>query len=554
MNTSASSKSNGVLDYFLTWEKSSPDAIFLRQPVGKVWREYSWKDVGIKARRIAASLNKLGISKGDRVAILSQNCAEWIICDIGMMMGGYISVPLYANVNATTMCDILEHSESKVLFVGKLLEKDWEAIRKAIPEGVRAVAMDGYAKDALTSWDDFLISEIGEPINPNLEDTLTIIYTSGTTGTPKGVMHTNASIINALEIAANEVLLNQHGNRFISYLPLSHAAERGLVECGALYSGGSISFVESQETFSDNIKQTLPTHFFGVPRIWEKFQGKILEALPQQKLNALLTFPIVSGLIRSKIKKALGLQKASVIISGAAPIAPALMSWFAKLGITIREAYGMTENFNVCTINPKDNIKIGSVGKLFQNQEVKIEPHTQEVLQRCAWLMKGYYKDPELTAATISDGFLHTGDMGRFSSDGFLTLTGRVKDIFKTSKGEYIVPAKIEMEFLALPFVDQACALGTRYPQPFVIVVLSVQSKSMNKAELDFQLQTTLELYNASCMEYQKLKKVIVVKDEWTPDNGMLTPTLKMKRNALCKRYEQDLEIFYNNEDLVAWE
>lgn len=454
------------------------------------------------------------------------------------------------------MNDILAHSESRVLFIGKLLEKDWQNIQNSIPRSVLPVAMDGYEKESITSWNNFFDngSPIKELTHPLPDELFTIIYTSGTTGSPKGVMATNETIMNAIEVAANEVNFYQKGNRFFSYLPLSHAAERGLVECGALYSGGSISFVESQETFTSNIKETLPTHFFGVPRIWEKFQSKILEAIPQHKLNFLLKIPLVSSLIKSKIKKALGLQKASLIISGAAPISPDLMKWFTKIGINIREAYGMSENFNVCTINPKDQIRIGSVGKLFPNQEVIIDPNTQEILQRCKWLMKGYFKEPELTAITLQNGFLHTGDMGELSEDGFLKLTGRVKDIFKTSKGEYIVPGKIEMQFLALPSVDQACVLGSCYPQPFTTVVLSAVGKSMDKTRLHDLLKATLDSYNRHCMEYQKLKKVIIVKDEWTTDNGMLTPTLKMKRNALSNRYEKLLETIYYTDEPVSWE
>ena len=546
----------GILDCFLHWEKQTPDAVFLRQPIGNSWKAYSWKQVGEEARKIAATLSKLGISKGERIALLSQNCAEWIISDIGIMMGGYVSVPLYANINATTLKEILTHSESRVLFVGKLHKNDWENIRPAIPSSVMAVTMPGYEKDSITPWNQWLItsdsSNLSMDVSP--EDIFTIIYTSGTTGAPKGVVHTNRTVMNALDMAVEEGFLDQRGNRFFSYLPLSHAAERGLVECGALYSGGSISFVESQETFPSNIRDTLPTHFFGVPRIWEKFQSKILEVLSQQRLDLLLRIPIVSTLIKSKIKKLLGLQNALIILSGAAPISPDLMTWFTKIGIRIREAYGMSENFNVCTINPKDQIRIGSVGKLFKGQEVKIDKDTGEILQRCPWLMKGYFKEPELSAQTLLDGFLHTGDMGELSPDGFLKLTGRVKDIFKTSKGEYIVPGKIEMLFLALPIVDQACVMGSRYPQPFIIIRLSEAGKAMPVTLVTESLNKTLQDYNRSAMEYQKLKKVIIVREEWTNENGLLTPTLKMKRNALSAKYEESLETLYNHDEVVSKE
>ena len=248
------------------------------------------------------------------------------------------------------------------------------------------------------------------------------------------------------------------------------------------------------------------------------------------------------------------MEKTDLVLTGAAPISPALLVWFQEIGLFIQEAYGMSENFNVCTINPKNEIRLGSVGKVFPNQEVVIDPDTGEIKQRCAWLMQGYYKDVENTAQTLRNGYLHTGDMGELSADGFLKLTGRVKDIFKTSKGEYIVPGKIEMLFLELPLVDQACVMGTKYPQAFVIVGLSEIGKAMNIESLNELLKSTLQLYNQNCMEYQKIKKVIIVKEEWTPDNGLLTPTLKMKRNSLSAKYEEGFEALYKLDEAVSWE
>jgi long-subunit acyl-CoA synthetase (AMP-forming) len=276
--------------------------------------------------------------------------------------------------------------------------------------------------------------------------------------------------------------------------------------------------------------------------------------VPQKKLNMLLAIPIASYLIKSKIKKSLGLDKADVMLTGAAPMSPELMLWFQKIGVPIREAYGMSENFNVCAMNPKNQIRIGSVGKLFDNQEVVIDPETQEIKQRCGWVMKGYYKDLEQTAITLRDGFLHTGDMGELSSDGFLKLTGRVKDIFKTTKGVYIAPGKIELQFLSLPAIDQACVLGMKYPQPFVVAVLSEMGRVMKKEELTDLLESMLMAYNQNCMEYQKLNKVIIVKDEWTIDNGLLTPTFKMKRNSLAAKYEAAFGTIYNLDEKVCWE
>ncbi len=545
-----------IVEYFHQWERSIPNSKFLRQPVEGSWTEYSWHEVGTKARSVLASLRSQGYQPGDRIAILSQNCAEWVICDLVILMGGFVSVPLYANVNAETMKAILAHAEAKLLFIGKLFQSDWDEVHLAIPSTVKAVSMNGYEKEGVTSWSEFLAGRPKDASGIALsgDDVVTIIYTSGTTGAPKGVVHTHRTIMGALEAAKSWVKLDRPGNRFISYLPLSHAAERGLVEFGAIFSGGSISFVESQETFADNIRESQPTHFFGVPRIWEKFQSKILEKMSQEKLDKLLAIPVIRSVVKSRIRKALGLSDADVILTGAAPVSADLLLWFTRIGIVIREAYGMSENFNVCAMNPPHDVRIGYVGKLFDNQEVVIDPDTREIKQRCNWVMKEYYKDPELTAQTLRDGFLHTGDMGEVDADNYLRLSGRVKDIFKTSKGEYIAPGEIEMKFLALKEVDQACVLGSLYPQPFILVGLSIVGKALDRSTVGQTLKSMLVEYNKDVMVYQKIKKVIVVKEEWTTANQLLTPTLKMKRNALASRYEARLAMYYESSEEISWE
>lgn len=544
-----------ILDYFLKWEKEKPEDTFLKQPSGNNWVNFTWRQVGEEARKIAGALQQQGFVRGDRIALLSANCAQWIITDLALMMGGYISVPLYANVSASAMQKILADSGARFLFIGKLLPKDWHNLSQAIPESVQTATLDGYDKEGIKPWATFIRSfTTPSLLSPKPEDVFTIIYTSGTTGDPKGVVHTFGSVLNAVQVASDAFMLNRSGNRFISYLPLSHAAERGLIESGGIYCGGTIAFVESIDSFAATLQTIQPTHFFGVPRIWEKFQAKILEKLPQGKLSLLLKIPIVAGIIRAKIKKSLGLNKAELLVTGAAPIAPELILWFQKLDLVICEAYGLSEDFSVLSMNPKDSIRIGTVGKLFDKQEVYVDPETHEIRQRCGWLMQGYYNNPELSAKTIVNGFLYTGDMGHLSADGFLTITGRVKDIFKTTKGEYISPSALEMKFTGLDIVDQACVMGAQYPQPFVLIVLSEIGKTMDQIEVNTQLQAILDMVNRDVMEYQKLKKAIIVKEEWTNDNDLLTPTLKMKRNVLSEKYESALKPVYEKKELVSWE
>jgi long-subunit acyl-CoA synthetase (AMP-forming) len=461
---------------------------------------------------------------------------------------------LYANLNASALQSILADSEAQLMFVGKFPAKNWESLKKAIPATVKILSMDGYDKIGATSWQKFIqVSTEVIDIQSDKGDIMTYIYTSGTTGAPKGVVHKHRSVINAVIAAAETLSLNRRGNRFVSYLPLSHAAERGLVECGGIYCGATIGFVESMESFTSNVQSLAPTHFFGVPRIWKKFQSKILEQVSPTKLTFLLSIPIISTIIKNKIKRTLGLHKAQVILSGAAPIAPSLMAWFQKLGVTIREAYGLSENFNVISINPADDIRIGTVGRLLENQEVFIDQETHEICQKCDWLMCGYHNKPEETSKAIVDGFLHTGDMGQLSEDGFLTITGRVKDIFKTAKGEYISPAPLEKHFMEMEIVDQVCVMGSKYPQAFIVVILSDLGKSKTKKEIQAQMAKALVSVNRDLMEYQKLKKIIIVQDEWTTENGMLTPSLKIKRNVLSAKYEPLLMSTYEMDELVSW-
>lgn len=544
----------GILGYFLKWERDTPDAVFLMQPTGEGGRSYTWKQAGLEARKMLWQIQQLNYVPGTKIGIWSANCAEWVICDLAIMMGGYVSVPLYANVNAQALSGILLHAECAMLLVGKLDLNSWENNKTAIPPTVKILAMPGYSFESIGPADEKGDeAKSGNMLFPSPEDLITIIYTSGTTGAPKGVMHTYRSTISAVHAARDLVKLEQCGNRFLSYLPLSHAAERGLVEFGAIYSGGTISFVASADQFSANIQEAQPTHFLGVPRIWQKFREGILEKISQRKIDVLLRIPWINRILKKRIRSSLGLLHAEVILSGAAPITTELLQWFHRLGIPIQEAYGLSEDFNVCSINPKENISIGTTGKLAPGQDVKILPDTHEIIQRADWIMKGYYKEPELTAAVIQNGYFHTGDMGEIV-DGYLTITGRVKDIFKTAKGEYIAPFPIESYFLSLVEVDQACVMGSRYPQPFIVIVLSKAGEETDKSILENKLKNTLVLSNEDSMGYQRLKKVIIASQPWTIENGLLTLTMKMKRNLIAKQYEERMESLYNAEDVVSWE
>jgi long-subunit acyl-CoA synthetase (AMP-forming) len=389
---------------------------------------------------------------------------------------------------------------------------------------------------------------------PDPKDVATIIYTSGTTGLPKGVMHTFHSI----SFAANNAfkLLGTMGpeDRFFSYLPLSHIAERALVELGGIYSGGSLSFAESLDTFAANLKDTKPTIFLAVPRIWTKFQMGILAKMPQKKLNLLLKIPFINNIIRKKVQEGLGLDQAKMLFTGAAPLPQVTMDWFEKLGMVIYEAYAMTENCAYSHLNLPGKRKPGWVGQSLPMNEVRLSEEG-EIQVKSDAVMLGYFKDEEKTRETITpDGWLCTGDQGEIDSEGYLKITGRLKDIFKTDKGKYVAPAPIENELSKNTLIEQVCVVGANLPQTMAMVVLSADGKALEKDAICKSLEETMHEVNKILDKHEKMKKVIVVSEEWTVDNNLLTPTLKVKRNVLEKQKQDRYTSWYSSEGIVVWE
>ncbi|MEO0473988.1 MAG: AMP-binding protein [Bacteroidota bacterium] len=544
------------LDYFYQWEQQKPDAVYLHQPLNGTWHTMTWRQVGDEARRIAAALLDMGLPRQSKVAMISKNCARWIVCDLAIKMAGMVSVPFYPNLTADQLAQLMEHSESKVLFVGKL--DDTDAVYNGVAEGIRTISFPISIAEGMETWNDLL--EKYEPLegNPNVEprELETIVYTSGTTGTPKGVMQSFYTNMVGVEPAMEFTKLRQLADpRYFSYLPLNHVAERALVEFGSLTLGGEIYFAESLDTFVENLKTARPTIFLAVPRIWTKFQMGILEKMPQEKLDRLLKLPIINNLVRNKIKKGLGLDKVVWAISGAAPISASVLNWYKKIGVKISEAYGMTENSAICTINHKDDIRVGTVGKPYEGCELRLDPDTQELLMKAEWVMDGYYKNEELTKQVIRDAWLHTGDMAEITKDGFVKITGRVKDMFKTSKGEYVIPVPMERMFASNTLIEQVCIVGYGLPQPFALVNLSESARHMEKAEVEESLAATVTEINASVADYERVNKVVITQDTWTVENGLLTPTLKVKRNVMDAHYKVRMEEWYNQgEDPVIWE
>ena len=532
------------------WEKEIPNSIFLRQPVDDFWHEWTWHDSVNEVRKMSAYLLSLNLPKNSKIGILSKNCAHWILSDLAIMMSGYISVPLYPNLSSNAFKQIIEHSEIQFLFIGKL--DSFEEVRSVIPKSVKCISFPFYSQLGYKTWND-VVDESKKTVNNIVrdpKDLATIIYTSGTTGIPKGVMHDFHNFSFSTTNAVETIGLKK--DSFISYLPLCHIAERLLVEMGSLYSGGTVSFVESIDKFSDNLKYIRPTVFLGVPRIWTKFQQGILSKIPRKRLNILLNIPFISKVIKNKIKSNLGLNKAKHIFTGAAPTPTSILKWFSKLDINIQEAYAMTENCCYSHVTLKDEINVGFVGKALPLCKVKLS-EKNEILIKHDGLMLGYYKEKEITSKTIKDGWLYTGDEGFIDKQGFLKITGRIKDLFKTSKGKYVAPSPIEMKLSANKNIEQVCVVGNNIPQPLALIVLSEYGKVKTKSDLVKSLNKSLNIVNKKIEKHEKLNGIIILDEPWTIDNGRLTPTMKVKRNEVEKLYQSNYELWYDDKSKIIF-
>jgi len=541
------------LEQFLKWEKENPDRIFLRQPINGVWKTWTWAQADNDAKRIAQGFYSLGLKEGDHIAILSKNCAEWIIADIAIMMAGCISIPIYPTLSATAIEPILIHSEAKAIVIGKL--DDFRSQSNGIPANMIRISVTAYGIKEKHSIEE-LITE-NEPLSNiyswKKEDVLTIIYTSGTTGKSKGVMHAADAFSAVITVAIPQLEL-PHQPGMISYLPLSHIAEKVGVEMNALFTCGTISFAESLEKFSKNLFEIQPSIFFAVPRIWQKMREGILSKVSQRKLDIILSIPLVNSFFKKSLKKKMGFSRVSHFYSAAAPISIELQQWYEKIGIIIYQAYGMTED---CVYShfcgPKAN-KFGTVGKVLPGVQVKIADDG-EIRVKSEGNMKGYYKEPQMTADTFDeDNFLKTGDMGEYDGDGFLKITGRVKDQFKTDKGKYISPAPIEVKLLSNTDIEHACIVGTGVPQPMVLVCLSDTGKKKTKGELIKDLTESLSLINPSLEKFEKIEKMVIMKENWTIANNMITPSLKVKRNEIEKIHLPKYPAWYDKPGAVVWE
>ena len=553
------------------------------------WKSYSSQDFITISNNVSRSLLKLGLKPNDKVAIIVPvNQPKWHFLDIGILQIGAQNVPLYATLSEKDYQYVLNHSDSKYCFIAG--DDIYEKVKK-VQDKTQLKEVYRIDKHSDIGWESFLklgkdetsqakVEELKKSIKP--KDLATIIYTSGTTGTPKGVMLSHQNIVENIKATADRLNIEGPGKKTISYLPVSHVFER----TAGYYSqmmGFSTYFAESIELLGDNIREVKPSMMAVVPRLLEKIFDKIVDkgsnltglkkklffwalALgekyePYEKNGSWYHFKlkIARKLIFVKWQEALG-NNLEFMISGSAPLQPRLIKVFTAAGIPVYEGYGMTESSPGATLNDLRNnsLKIGTVGKPLKGIEIKIADDG-EILMKGHCIMQGYYKREDLTAETIKDGYLHSGDIGEIDSEGFLKITDRKKEIFKTSGGKYIAPTVIESQLKKSRFIEQVMVIGEAQKMPAALIQINFEYVNewlkrkgykvddlQNSNELRNRIQQEIDVCNKDFGKWEQIKKFEITKEEWTATSGHLTPTLKMKRKIILEKHKNLYDKIYN--------
>ncbi|MGB2881743.1 MAG: AMP-binding protein [Rhodoferax sp.] len=552
-----------ILDYVYDHEAKLADRVYLTQPTGGGQViDYTWRQTLDQARRMAAHIKAQGLEPGARIALLSKNCAHFFMAELAIWMAGCTTVAIFPTETAETISYVLEHSGASLLFVGKL--DTWPAQKPGVPATLPCISFPLAPKNSYEQWD--AITGRTQPLTGRItrdgKDIAILLYTSGSTGTPKGVMHSFERITKVAENIAKDVksrIGDIEDNRILSYLPLAHVFERAWVEAMSMVDGKThVFFAESLDTFVADLNRARPTTFISVPRLWLKFQQGVFAKMPPKKLNRLLSIPILSGIVKRKVLKNLGLDQALLAGSGSAPIPAELISWYQRLGLNMIEGYAMSEDFAYSHNSTPEINAPGCVGVPLPGVEVRISEEG-EILIKSPGQLVGYYKRPDLDAEVFTaDGFFRTGDRGERRADGLLKITGRVKEIFKTSKGEYVAPAPIENSLNAHPLIEMSMVSGLGQPAAYAMVVLGedVRPKLKDAAfrkDVENQLAQLLKDVNAGLISHEKLQMIVVAQEPWTIENGFLTPTMKIKRSRIENEVSTRVETWYSSNGKVQW-
>lgn len=552
-----------ILDYVFDHRAAQPHRVFLSQPVGagRVI-DYTWDQVLDQAQRMAGHLRAQGFEPGARIAILSKNCAHFFMAELAIWMAGATTVAIFPTETADTVRYVLQDSGASLLFVGKL--DTWPQQAPAVPAALPCIALPLAPATPYETWDAIVARTeppAGRPRRAAGELAM-LIYTSGSTGEPKGVMLSFGAVTRAAEgIVRHTRLLagGQGESRVLSYLPLAHSFERAWIAAASLVDGDThVFFTESLDTFPADLRRARPTTFISVPRLWLKFQQGVFARIAPRKLDRLLRIPVVGRLVGRKILKGLGLDRVRRAGSGSAPIPAELIAWYRRLGLNLVEGYGMTEDFAYSHSSSETLNAPGYVGVALPGVEVRLSDEG-EILIKSPGQFSGYHGRADLNAECFTqDGFFRTGDRGERRADGLLKVTGRIKEPFKTAKGEYVAPAPIENRLNAHPMVELSLVSGIGQSAAYAMVVLAEDLRARTgdaavRARVQVELGRLLQEVNRELAAHERLHMIVVAGEPWSIENGFLTPTMKIRRSRIEAAVAHAVPGWYSSGSAVHW-
>jgi long-chain acyl-CoA synthetase len=582
------------------------DRVWLRQKELGIWKSWTWMQTAEAVREIAAGLQALGLQRGQTASILANTVVEWVLADLAVLSCGAVSNGIYPTDAASQVQYLCEDSSTRVLFAedDEQLDKALE-VREQLPllqkivvfdmKGLRDLDDPGVMSlDALRALGRQWLAEHPDCVERSSAacepgDLAILVYTSGTTGKPKGAMHSHRGLVYTAR-GFNTLVAQDERDERMCFLPLCHIAERMGGEYFALYTGSKLNFVENPETIPENVREIAPTVFTAVPRVWEKFYSGVMIALKESSalqraayawsigvgmriadkvlagqavgVGLKLRFMLARWLALNNARKLIGIHRARFLVTGAAPISPELIKWYLALGVPMLEVWGMTETCGASTGVPATRIKPGSIGPAASFNEVRLDPATGEILVRGPNVFMGYLNLPEKTAETIDkDGWLHTGDVGVVDDEGFFRITDRMKDIIITAGGKNITPSELENELKFSPYITDAVVIGDK--RAYLTVIIMIDQENVEKfaqdADIPFSnyasltrapevqelIQKEIDRVNQKFARVEQIKKFFLLDTQLTAEDEELTPTMKLKRKLVEKKYAAQIEAMY---------
>jgi len=605
-NTSLRMAGETIPELFWNAVAARGPQVWLRQKELGIWHSWSWNDAATAVREIGAGLMSIGFERGECAAILSNTLVRWVLTDLAILSCAGVSNGIYPTDAPSQVQYLCEDSGTVLLFVEdeEQLDKALEVrpqlprLRKIIVfdmKGLRDLDDPGVMsldklREAGRAWLQKHPQALEERIRASRpEDLAILVYTSGTTGKPKGAMQSHSGLVYSVRQVNIRLPSLEHDER-MCFLPLCHIAERIIGEYSSVYTGCVLNFVENPDTIPENVREISPTFLFAVPRVWEKFYSGVVipikeasrlqqlvyawaigigsqvadKVLAGQPVDGWLKFRFEVGrvLALNNVRKLIGIHRAQALLSGAAPISPELIRWYLALGIPMLEGWGMTESGALGTASTADKIRPGTIGRATDGVEVRVDPQTGELLMRGRNVFMGYLNQPEKTAETIDkDGWLHTGDVGSMDEDGYFRITDRMKDIIITAGGKNITPSELENELKFSPYITDAVVIGDK--RPYLVVIIMIDQENVEKYAQDHEvpfsnyasltrapevqalIQAEMERVNKKFARVEQIKKFFLLDTQLSAEDEELTPTMKLKRKLVEKKYAAQIDAMY---------